>query len=404
MTAAAATSTQPRRKRFQIMKVSSPDLQPRERLSPHLRRTLDAVPEPDWAEESAAFKALKAARLACWQAIVAGPRRHVAAILPDWMRDVDLSAATINPAALLSADKAPQTYCLSAERDDAGMLLAARNLRTLAGRVKNLTAWRQRVDAALAERERILVDISPRYWRLVATVARQLLKTPGAQSFTVDDLFGYGFAGLRLALLRYDIDRGFRFTTFAANWIRHEIARSIADFGRVIRIPVHVCDTASKIHAARRRLGVGTKVPSDAVTVEVVATEARVPVAAVQRAESAFRFVGEQVHHNEAADWHTAREAWDAPSESLGHQTRDMLEESDLYRAVADLLGHLSPRERDVVVATFGLDGDERTAREYAEEAGVTKQAIHLAAKTAMVKLRKAASRANLSADSLLSC
>lgn len=54
------------------------------------------------------------------------------------------------------------------------------------------------------------------------------------------DLVSEGNVGLLRALDKYDVERGFKFATFATWWIRQTISRSLADKGRSIRIPVHV--------------------------------------------------------------------------------------------------------------------------------------------------------------------
>ncbi len=56
---------------------------------------------------------------------------------------------------------------------------------------------------------------------------------------TIQDLIQEGHLGLMQAAERFDVDRGFRFSTYATYWIRQRILRSISDSSRIIRLPAH---------------------------------------------------------------------------------------------------------------------------------------------------------------------
>ncbi|MCA1674042.1 MAG: sigma-70 family RNA polymerase sigma factor [Actinobacteria bacterium] len=66
----------------------------------------------------------------------------------------------------------------------------------------------------------------------------------------LEDLIQEGNLGLIKAVERFDHQRGFKFSTYAAWWIRQTMSRAATDTGRSVRLPAHVCDQLSGLRAA----------------------------------------------------------------------------------------------------------------------------------------------------------
>ncbi|RIV16716.1 RNA polymerase sigma factor [Mycoplasmopsis gallopavonis] len=74
------------------------------------------------------------------------------------------------------------------------------------------------------------------------------------RGLTFIDLISEGNAGILKAVQKYDVSKGFKFSTYATWWIRQAITRAVADQARTIRVPVHMVETINKISKIEREL------------------------------------------------------------------------------------------------------------------------------------------------------
>lgn len=86
--------------------------------------------------------------------------------------------------------------------------------------------------------------------KLVVTISRRYYF--GQLSF--QDLIQEGNLGLIKAVGRFDPERGYRFSTYAAWWIRHAVTRALSNKGRLVRLPVQFLGNRYKVARARREL------------------------------------------------------------------------------------------------------------------------------------------------------
>lgn len=105
-------------------------------------------------------------------------------------------------------------------------------------------------------KERLLYDVCREgayaYQALYLTNIRLAVKPASKTSIFVptldkEDLLMSGLVGMRKAIEKFDEDRGFTFATYATNWIKQEIQRTVHNTSRLVRIPVHVNEQYNQI-------------------------------------------------------------------------------------------------------------------------------------------------------------
>ena len=223
--------------------------------------------------------------------------------------------------------------------------------------------------------------------RLVVNVAKHYYNNTCSLSFL--DLIQEGNTGLIKAVEKFDIRRGYKFSTYATWWIRQAVTRALADHSKTIRIPVNLVEAIAKISKLERNF---------------FSEFGRQP--RIEELSEISGYSEEKIYNIKRASHVSTTVSLDLPAGGDNEDDcimnfvpdqnclspEDEYLKKEKYAVLYELLDTLPARNKEMMEMRYGfLDGKPRTLEEVGNAFNITRERVRQIEEKSLRKLRQQA-------------
>ena len=211
----------------------------------------------------------------------------------------------------------------------------------------------------------------------------------------IEDLINDGIEGMIKAIDKFNVKKGVRFSTYATWWIKQSITRSSDNNFRNIRIPVHKVEWLKK---TKRELQNVIKEFGN-LDAEELCSKVGISMEEYEEYRNLMQGIGSLNQKVSKEDGESSEEVGNfiPDSEDYAEKAINNVDKEILFGVLDQCL---TPREKEVIIRRFGLNGeDETTLENIGKEMHVTRERVRQIEAKARRKIREYYRRNKIQTD-----
>lgn len=226
-----------------------------------------------------------------------------------------------------------------------------------------------------SRREKAIQKLVNANLRFVVTVAKQYVR----ENVSLLDLIEEGNIGLIRAAESFDSTRGFKFISYAVWWIRQAIL-SYMDSEKVIRTPMNRAQLAARYYEENRKHLQEHGIPLD--TKQYLKKEdANLDIETFNTILSPVVSADKPIDEDCESTLVDLRES--------DSRADELVVKEDRNKVVCEVLRTLPHREKIILMRVYGIESEQKTLSQCADELGITRERARQIAVKAVSRIRK---------------
>uniref|UniRef100_A0AB33JB88 RNA polymerase sigma factor RpoD/SigA n=2 Tax=unclassified Prevotella TaxID=2638335 RepID=A0AB33JB88_9BACT len=214
--------------------------------------------------------------------------------------------------------------------------------------------------------------------RFVVSVAKQYQN----QGLSLPDLINEGNVGLIKATEKFDGTRGFKFISYAVWWIRQSILQAIAEQSRIVRLPLNQVGSVNKINQISNKF---EQEYERRPSIEEIAEKIDIPE---EKIAEAMKVNGRHLSMDAPIMEGEDNSLLDILTNADAPLADSQLVQESLQDEISHALQILNERERNIIVAFFGIGQQEMTLEEIGNKYDLTRERVRQIKEKAIRRLR----------------